>query len=61
MLRCDHCGHVIGVYEPMTMLAGSAPRATSVAAEPWVVSEPGRRYHESCFATGGAEHAQRSR
>jgi len=51
---------VIGVYEPMTVLADGAPRATSVAAEPWVASEPGPRYHESCFATGGAEHAHRS-
>jgi hypothetical protein len=52
-LRCDHCGQVIGVYEPATLLAEGTARETSLAAEPSLASHPGRHYHRSCFATAG--------
>jgi len=31
---CDHCGDVIGVYEPMVVLEGVSERHTSRANEP---------------------------
>ncbi len=52
-LRCDRCGEVIGVYEPVTVVDGGAHRGTSVAAEPALASLPGARYHEACFTAGG--------
>jgi hypothetical protein len=52
-LRCDHCGQVIGVYEPAMILVEGIARQTSLAAEPSLASHPGRHYHRSCFAAAG--------
>lgn len=51
--RCDRCGEILGVYEPVTVLAAGVPRETSVAAEPSLATYAGRRFHPSCFAAGG--------
>jgi hypothetical protein len=48
-LMCDHCADVIGAYEPMVFVIDGHARPTSKAAEPAVGSEPGDRYHESCY------------
>jgi hypothetical protein len=53
VLRCDHCGQVIGVYEPVTVLAGGVARETSVAADPALRTSTGPRYHRICFAARG--------
>lgn len=55
-LRCDHCGDIIGVYEPVTVLAAGVPRETSVAAEPSLTTSPNRRFHRRCFEAGGPAH-----
>ncbi|QEC49813.1 hypothetical protein FSW04_21080 [Baekduia soli] len=49
-MRCDHCGEVIGVYEPAILLTDGGARTTSVAADPSLEHEQGRRFHGSCFA-----------
>jgi hypothetical protein len=54
VLRCDHCGQVIGVYEPATILVEGIARETSLAAEPALASHPGPHYHRSCFEASDA-------
>ncbi len=48
---CDHCGEVIGVYEPMIVVSGGVPARTSRAAlqrEVRIVGGP--CFHAHCFA-----------
>lgn len=47
--RCDRCGDVIGVYDPLVHVAGETARRTSRAAEPDVVTIAGRVYHDECY------------
>ncbi|HEY1689527.1 MAG TPA: hypothetical protein VGF95_11770 [Solirubrobacteraceae bacterium] len=47
-LRCEHCGEVIGIYEPLVIVEGSAARQTSRAAEPLLAREHGPCYHCAC-------------
>jgi hypothetical protein len=47
--RCHRCRDVIGVYEPMILLADGAARETSRAAEPDAATR-GDSYHGSCYA-----------
>ena len=48
-LRCDHCGEVIGVYEPLVRLLDGRAHESSRAREP-VGSDPaGEYYHRSCY------------
>jgi hypothetical protein len=47
--RCRRCGDVIGVYEPLVLVEGSAARETAAAAEPGLRALPGARYHRACF------------
>lgn len=49
-MRCGHCGDVIGVYEPLVLLADGEPRTTSAAAEPQIGDAPGLLFHRACFA-----------
>ena len=49
MLRCTHCGDVIGVYEPLVMLTHQEVRETSYAAQPDLPSR-GEYYHRACHA-----------
>lgn len=48
--RCGHCGHVIGVYEPLVVIGdGGEPRKTSRAAEPGFVAPVGGAFHLDCY------------
>jgi hypothetical protein len=51
--RCGVCGEVVGVYEPLIVLAGDAPRLTSLAREPDLAGglDVGL-YHEGCYRGG---------
>lgn len=50
-VRCQHCGDVIGVYEPLVMLTDGHPRETSRALEPSLADDltHGACYHRSCY------------
>ncbi|MBI5104016.1 MAG: hypothetical protein HZB46_03340 [Solirubrobacterales bacterium] len=54
-LRCAHCGEVIGVYEPTTVLVAHLARETSLAAEPTLAQQAGTHFHRDCFAAGAAQ------
>jgi len=47
--RCPACQDVIGVYEPLVHVLDRVARRTSRAAEPTVLSQPGRCYHLVCY------------
>ncbi|HZO77033.1 MAG TPA: hypothetical protein VFB39_03255 [Solirubrobacteraceae bacterium] len=47
--RCEWCGDVIGVYDPLVHVAGQTARRTSRAAEPDVADFDGRIYHDACY------------
>jgi hypothetical protein len=49
-LRCHHCEDVIGVYEPMIVLAHGQARNTSRAAEQDDRELVGECYHRACYA-----------
>jgi len=49
ILKCDQCGVVIGVYEPLVIRADGSARQTSLAAEPELAAVPGEHYHRSCY------------
>jgi hypothetical protein len=48
-LRCHHCQDVIGVYEPMIVLADGQARGTSRAAEQDNGPPVGECYHHACY------------
>lgn len=49
-MRCDHCGDVIGSYEPLIVVIGAAARETSLTSEPTVHFDVrGERYHGACY------------
>jgi hypothetical protein len=51
-LRCDRCGELLGVYEPLIALEGDALRGTSLAAER--TAPAGATYlHRACHLRGG--------
>jgi hypothetical protein len=50
-LRCEHCGEVIGVYEPLIVRADSEVRETSRAADSQLSPEHGEYYHLDCHQT----------
>ena len=52
-LRCRHCDDVIGVYEPMILVAPEARHETSVLAEPNLPPNA-ECYHRDCYASGWA-------
>jgi hypothetical protein len=47
VLRCNHCGDVIGVYEPLVMLTHHEARETSLAAQPDLPAR-GEYFHRAC-------------
>jgi hypothetical protein len=49
-LRCQHCGDVIGVYEPVVVLSDGQTRDTSRAAEPDHGEPVGECYHRACYS-----------
>jgi hypothetical protein len=46
--RCKHCGDVIGVYEPITMIEDHEARETSRAAQSDLPPH-GEYYHRACY------------
>lgn len=48
--RCERCGEVIGVYEPLVVCAAGLARTTSRAAEPDLGATGATHYHRSCYA-----------
>jgi hypothetical protein len=49
LLRCRHCGEVIGVYEPLVTFLEGRPFETSRLADPLAGALDGRAYHRACF------------
>lgn len=49
LLRCTHCGDVIGVYELLIVRVGDDVRETSRAADPEVPVAAAEHYHRDCF------------
>ena len=49
LLRCTHCGDVIGVSEPLIVNVGAEVRETSRAADPEVPVPRAEHYHRDCF------------
>ena len=47
-LRCQHCGEVIGVYEPLVTVGQGGWRVTSVAAEPNLDLAGAECFHAAC-------------
>ena len=48
-LRCQHCGEVIGVYEPLVALIDGRAHETSRALEPDTAGRVGDCYHSACY------------
>lgn len=48
--RCQHCGGVIGVYEPLVALFDGRARTTSRLAEPEIGATASEHYHRACYA-----------
>jgi hypothetical protein len=57
VLRCAHCGDVIGVYEPLVIVDQAGMRLSSRAAEPGLVGDLAEHYHRSCHETPRARDA----
>ncbi len=47
--RCDTCGEVIGVYEPLVVIVDGEAVQSSRAAAHWD-STDGPRFHGACYA-----------
>jgi peptide subunit release factor RF-3 len=58
VLRCAHCGDVIGVYEPIVVRSGDSVRETSRAGEPGLPVPAGEHFHRDCFS--GLKRAAKS-
>ncbi len=50
VMRCAHCGDVIGVYEPVVVRSGDLVRESSRAAEPSLPLPRAEHFHRDCFA-----------
>ncbi len=48
-LRCDHCGDVIGVYEPLVRVLDGRAYESSRAREPACPTGGGEHYHRACY------------
>ena len=48
LIRCRHCGDVIGVYEPLVAVVGKVSRESSLAREPSLADGAMLRYHRCC-------------
>ena len=56
-MKCEHCGDVIGVYEPLVLLNDGCVRTTSAAAEPHLGEMPGVLFHSACYTQSPAASA----
>lgn len=50
--RCEHCGDVIGVYEPLVVGGDAGRRTTSLAAEPALGDAEVCCMHLACAEAG---------
>jgi hypothetical protein len=55
LLRCNQCGEVIGVYEPLVRLLDGRAHASSRALEPASSDRGGEHYHRACYERLGEE------
>jgi hypothetical protein len=49
MVRCAHCGDIIGVYEPMVRVEDGRARRTSALAERGADGPPAPSFHDACY------------
>jgi hypothetical protein len=49
VLRCQCCGEVIGVYEPLVRLLDGCAHESSRALEPGGSKRDGEHYHRACY------------
>jgi len=54
-LRCVHCQELIGIYEPMVVVADGVPVRTSGAALSGDELLAGEHFHSDCFADRGPD------
>lgn len=47
--RCQDCGEIIGIYEPVVAYDSSGTRTTSRAAEPDLRASAAAFYHRDCY------------
>lgn len=56
VLRCESCGEVIGVYEPMVRVLDGRAREGSRLVEAHLTREGGECFHRACYErTDGEE------
>ena len=48
-LRCDDCGEVIGVYEPLVRLLDGRAYESSRARRARLLGRGGEHYHRACY------------
>jgi hypothetical protein len=48
LVRCQTCGDVIGVYEPIVLVEPSGRRETSLAADPELCDSGAVCHHRAC-------------
>lgn len=58
-LRCQHCGDLIGVYEPLIRIADGHPHETSRAAHAQPGETAGPCYHRACYQEQAAAESAR--
>lgn len=56
-VRCQTCGDVIGVYEPIVLVEPPGRRETSLAAEPGLRDSALACHHRACADDLGDSHA----
>lgn len=60
--RCAHCGYVIGVYEPLAIVAKDGTRHTTLEAEPQRSHEHDVTCcHRACHGAASKKSAERRR
>jgi hypothetical protein len=57
LVRCQTCGDIIGVYEPVVLVEPWGQRQTSLAAEPELRESAPVSHHRACADNLDASHA----
>jgi hypothetical protein len=57
-LRCERCGDVIGVYEPLIALRDGIAHETSRAADPKASSSGAGCFHRACYQRRESDHTR---
>ena len=52
---------MIGVYEPLVLVAGGLAKATSLASEPAASLARGEHYHGQCYGEPGGDGPNQNR